>query len=155
MALPRNSRTGQYSRPTWEYCLRPGHWTETCFTRAADARQEAILRRVIVESRMEGQPHHRSPQHPHAPFRDSSPQQYYQDEQPRHHWYWTSPSREGEQRGWSVKYTEKISSLPDDDVGDKETDDLEGHGRHTDTETLEGRGEEGRGDGKKGEEGRG
>lgn len=89
-AQPRYSPPKAHSRPTCQYCLRPGHYAETCFSRAADARQEALLRRVLAEGRLDRQPPHHNPQLPHAPFRDSDRQHQRWEEQPEYHrdWSW-------------------------------------------------------------------
>lgn len=77
-----------------EYCLRPGHSREECFSRIADARQEAILRRVLAEGRRNGYAPH--PQPP-APFRGDSGWQHRQwEEQPRSQRGWTSAPWESE-----------------------------------------------------------
>ena len=89
---PRTQPTAQprSSRPTCQYCLRPGHVIDNCFTRAADAREESLLRRVLAESRVDKQPPHRNHHHSQAPFRDSTRYSHW-EEQPRYSRDWPSP----------------------------------------------------------------
>ena len=79
-------------RPQCDYCFRPGHTAEVCYSRAAEERQEQRQERMLLKVLTEGlarqQPHHL--QQPfHAPLHPSWQQQ------PGHHPTWNTPSWQG------------------------------------------------------------
>ena len=75
-----------------DYCFRPGHNAENCYTRATDHRQEMMLRRVLTENWGREQPAPQPPFHDplQAPTRYQSsrwqtPRKQYSSRNPR---YW-------------------------------------------------------------------
>jgi len=75
-----------------DYCFRPDHTAEVCYSRAADERQEQRQERMFMRVLTEGLARHQPP-HPQQPFH--APLQPSWQPQPEHYPSWNTSSWQG------------------------------------------------------------